>query len=164
MPKLSKQEIINLYKKPYSMGPMEIWKQGDYFNSIATIKKYIREAKASGEITEEDEEAFRKKEEVQEKEKRERYETLKSLVLPKILAAKPKTEIVREIQVEANIKTKTTEIGKLIEQLIQEGTLGQEEYQRIIKTIRENAAKKVHLTSQKRKETRSNETDKELEI
>ena len=70
----------------------------------------------------------------------------------------------REIQVEANIKTNTTEIGKLIEQLIQEGTLGQEEYQRIIKTIRENAAKKVHLTSQKRKETRSNETDKELEI
>ncbi len=164
MPKLSKQEIIKLYKKPFSMDPTEIWKQGDYFNSIITIRKYIKEAKVSGEITEEDEEVFRKKEERKEIEKREKNEKLKSLVLHKILKAETREDIVKEIKDEANIKTNTTEIGNLIEQLIQEGILTQEEYQKILKTIRENAGKKMRLMNQKRRESRRNETNRELEI
>ena len=56
MAKLSREEIINLYKKPKSMTPMEIWRHSGYFNSITTIRKYIKEAIESGEVTNEDEE------------------------------------------------------------------------------------------------------------
>lgn len=159
MPKLSKEEIIKLYKKPFSMDYGEIWRQGDYFNSIITIKRYIQEATQSGEITEEDLEVFRKRKEIKENKKRETEENLKSLIYHKILEFKTRKEIVIEIKDETGIETNTTTVGKLIEQLIQEGTLKKEEYEKILKKIRENASKKTKLTNHKRRQARKRETE-----
>ena len=159
MPKLSKEEIIKLYKKPFSMDYEEIWRQGDYFNSIITIKRYIQEATQLGEITEEDLEVFRKRKEIKENQKRETAENLKSLIYHKILEFKTRKEIVREIKDETGIETNTTTVGKLIEQLIQEGTLKKEEYEKILKKIRENAGKKTKLTNHKRRQARKRETE-----
>ena len=57
------------------------------------------------------------------------------------------------------IETNTTTVGKLIEQLIQEGTLKKEEYEKILKKIRENAGKKTKLTNHKRRQARKRETE-----
>ena len=84
MPKLSKEEIIKLYKKPNSMTPMEIWKQGDYFTSITTIRKYIKEAIELGQITAEDEEIFRQRKIVEIEQKENRKALLKDLILQEL--------------------------------------------------------------------------------
>ncbi len=151
MPKLSKQEIIRLYKKPYSMNPTEIWKYSGYFNSIITIKKYIREAIYTGEITNEDEAVFKKRSETIQREKEERKEKLKSIVLEKILTNKSRKEIAEEIEQELGIKTNTTEIGSLIESLIQENKLTKEQYKEILFKVRQNAVKKNALINQAKK-------------
>lgn len=154
MPKLNKQEIIRLYKKPSSMEPMEIWKYSGYFNSIATIKKYIKEAISTGEITNEDEAVFIKRNEIRQKEKEERKETLKSIVLKKILTCKSRKEIAEEIEQELGIKTNTTEVGSLIESLIQENRLTKEQYEEILVQVRQNAVKKKVLINQAKKEAK----------
>lgn len=154
MPKLSKQEIIELYKKPSSMEPMEIWRYSGYFNSITTIRKYIKEAIDTGEITDEDEAVFRKREETKQKEKEERKEELKSIVLKKILTGKSRKEIAEEIGQELGIKTNTTEIGSLIESLIQEKQLTKEQYEEILVKVRQNAVKKTALINQAKKESK----------
>lgn len=154
MAKLSKQGIIELYKKPSSMGPMEIWRYSGYFSSISTIRKYIKEAIETGEITEEDEAVFRKREEEKQKEKEERKEELKSIVLRKILTGKPRKEIAEEIEQETGIKTNTAEIGNIIEILIQENQLTPEQYGEILAKVRQNAVKKTALKNQAKRKTK----------
>lgn len=154
MAKLSKQEIIELYKKPSSMEPMEIWRYSGYFNSITTIRKYIKEAIDTGEITDEDEAVFRKREETKQKEKEERKEELKSIVLKKILTGKSRKEIAEEIEQETGIKTNTAEIGNIIEILIQENKLTPEQYGEILAKVRQNAVKKTALKNQAKRKTK----------
>ena len=151
MPKLTKQEIIELYKIPNSMTPMEIWRRSDYFNSISTIKKYISEAIDSGEITDEDIEAFRKREVTEGQKKEKRQAELKALVLKKILMAKSRGQIVQEIRDETGIETNTAEVGKLIKNLIAERKISQEEYEKILIRIRQEATRKTVLKNQGRK-------------
>lgn len=151
MPKLTKQEIIELYKIPNSMTPMEIWRRSDYFNSISTIKKYISEAIDSGEITDEDIEAFRKREVTEGQKKEKRQAELKALVLKKILMAKTRGQIVQEIRDETGIETNTAEVGKLIKNLIAERKISQEEYEKILIRIRQEATRKTVLKNQGRK-------------
>ena len=152
MPKLSKEEIIRLYKKPFSMGINEISRESGYFNSPFLIKKIIQEGLDSGIITEEDQEVFSKREELREKQKRETKENLKSLVHHKILKAKTREEIVREIKAETDIEINTAVVGNLIKQLIQEGILKKEEYEKILKTIRKNATRKTKLKNDRKRE------------
>ena len=153
MSKLSKEEIISLYRKPYSMTPMEIWKHSNYFNSIATIRRYIQEAIATGEITDEDEDVFRRREEIEKEKKEKRKLQLKTLVLKKVLMCKSRMQISQEIEDETGIETNITEIGKIIEELIQESQLTQEKYKEVLWAIRQNAAKKTALKKQaKRKQ------------
>ena len=151
MPKLSRQEIIDLYKKPNSMTPMEIWKHSDYLNSISTIRKYIKEAIELGEITDKDEEVFRQKKELEEQEKAERKAQLKALILRKIRMNQSRKEIVEAIEGETKLKTNTTEVGKLIEELLQEKQLTEEEYKSILTEVRQKAAKKALLANQSNK-------------
>ena len=151
MPKLTKQEIIELYKIPNSMTPMEIWRRSDYFNSISTIKKYISEAIDSGEITDEDIEAFRKREVTEGQKKEKRQAELKALVLKKNLMAKTRGQIVQEIRDETGIETNTAEVGKLIKNLIEERKISQEEYEKILIRIRQEATRKTVLKNQGRK-------------
>ena len=151
MPKLSRQEIIDLYKKPNSMTPMEIWKHSDYLNSISTIREYIKEAIELGEITDKDEEVFRQKKELEEQEKAERKAQLKALILRKIRMNQSRKEIVEAIEGETKLKTNTTEVGKLIEELLQEKQLTEEEYKSILTEVRQKAAKKALLTNQSNK-------------
>ena len=151
MPKLTKQEIIELYKIPNSMTPMEIWRRSDYFNSISTIKKYISEAIDSGEITDEDIEAFRKREVTEGQKKEKRQAELKALVLKKILMAQSRGQIVQEIRDETGIETNTAEVGKLIKNLIAERKISQEEYEKILIRIRQEATRKTVLKNQGRK-------------
>ena len=148
MAKLSREEIINLYKKPKSMTPMEIWRHSGYFNSITTIRKYIKEAIESGEVTNEDEEVFRQKKEIEKQEKEKRKTQLKAIILKKIRMNKSRKEIVQEIECETGWKISTTEVGTMIEQLIQEKQLTEEEYKGVLTEVRKNAIKKVALTKQ----------------
>lgn len=152
MSKLSKKQIIELYKRPSSMSPEEICKYSGYFNSIVTIKRYIQEAIELGEITDEDIEVFRKREEMKRKEKENRKAELKSLVLKKILMYKTRNEIVQEVKIETGIETNTAEIGNLIEILIRENQITEEKYKEIVNTIRQNAIKKTALKNIKRKQ------------
>ena len=40
---ISKEEVIRLYKKPFSMVPREICKHFGYFISEATVRNYIKQ-------------------------------------------------------------------------------------------------------------------------
>lgn len=152
MSKLSKKQIIELYKRPSSMSPEEICKYSGYFNSIVTIKRYIQEAIELGEITDEDIEVFRKREIMKQQKKEIRKAELKSLVLKKILMYKTRNEIVQEIKNETGMETNTSEVGNLIELLIRENQLTEEKYKEIVTIIRKNAVQKKLIKNKAEKQ------------
>ncbi len=57
---ISKEEVIRLYKKPFSMFPREICKHFGYFISEATVRNYIKQGIKTCEITKEDVELLKK--------------------------------------------------------------------------------------------------------
>ena len=146
MPKFSKETIIGLYKRPNSLNAMEIWAKSDYFTSITKIRAVIKEAIASGEITEEDEAVFKERKKAEEREKEDRNKKLKSIILREFLTGKPRRQIAEEIEKETGIKTNATEIGKLIEDLRQTGYITEEAYKESLRRVRKNAVKKSSST------------------
>lgn len=146
MPKFSKETIIGLYKRPNSLNAMEIWAKSDYFTSITKIRAVIKEAIASGEITEEDEAVFEERKKAEEREKEDRNKKLKSIILREFLTGKPRRQIAEEIEKETGIKTNATEIGKLIEDLRQTGYITEEAYKESLRRVRKNAVKKSSST------------------
>ena len=146
MPKFSKETIIGLYKRPNSLNAMEIWAKSDYFTSISKIRDDIKNAIASGEITEEDEAVFEERKKAEERKKEDRKKKLKSIILREFLTGKPRRQIAEEIEKETGIKTNATEVGKLIEDLRQTGCITEEAYKESLRRVRKNAVKKSSLT------------------
>lgn len=146
MPKFSKETIIELYKRPNSLSAMEIWAKSDYFTSISKIREVIKDAIASGEITEEDEAVFEERKKAEKQKKEDREKKLKSIILREFLTGKPRRQIAEEIKEETGIKTNATELGKLIENLRQTGYITKEAYEESLRRVRKNAVKKSNLT------------------
>ena len=162
MPKFSKETIIGLYKRPNSLNAMEIWAKSDYFTSITKIRAVIKEAIASGEITEEDEAVFEERKKAEEREKEDRNKKLKSIILREFLTGKPRRQIAEEIEKETGIKTNATEIGKLIEDLRQTGYITEEAYKESLRRVRKNAVKKSSSTIEVKRQRQKQEKGLEL--
>lgn len=166
MAKLSKDEIIRLYKKPHSMTVEQIHKYSGYFNSIYTIKKYIKEAKDTGEITEEDEEIFENKLKEQENKKAKKENLLESLTLKKALECKTLEEIVKEIKDETGIITNMTKISSIRKELLRRNKISIEDSEMIKRKILLRAAKRRSKTNQDKinKKQSKKQQNKEQEI
>ena len=130
---------------------MEIWKQGDYFTSITTIRKYIKEAIELGQITAEDEEIFRQRKIVEIEQKENRKALLKDLILQELKTRNlSRAEMAKTIEEKTGIKTNSSEIAKLIEELITEGQLSQKEYKAILVNVRQRAIQKRETVKKKK--------------
>lgn len=162
MPKFSKETIIGLYKRPNSLNAMEIWAKSDYFTSITKIRAVIKEAIASGEITEEDEAVFEERKKAEEREKEDRNKKLKSIILTNFSTGISRREIAEKIEKETGIKTNATEIGKLIEDLRQTGYITEEAYKESLRRVRENAVKKSISTLEAKRRKQKQEKGLEL--
>lgn len=154
MAKLSREEIINLYKIPNSMTPMEIWKHSDYFTSISHIRKCIQDAINSGEITEEDQEVFQERKREEEHRKQEEKEFLTNIGIRKLLECKSKRQIIEEISQEYGKSISTSKLGEYFNDAITNGILTQEQYDEAINKILEQAAKKRSKNSKQKGQDR----------
>ena len=152
MSRLKKEEIIRLYKIPISMDSKAIWKYSDFFTSITTINKYIKEGRKQGIITPEDDMVF----EQRKKEMQEKADKAKSILykqaLKKLLELKSQEQIAKEIDQEFHIKISPPSIAKMHQLAIKNGALSQARYERIKKLIMSNA---MIESSKKRKEIQS---------
>lgn len=160
--KLKKEEIVELYKRPNSMAPMDIWRHSGYFTSITFIKNCITKAIDSGEISREDIEVFEERNRQKEEKKANEKQQMKEIIVEMLRKYSTREEIAQEILKRMNIRTNTTEIGTLIKQIIADETISADEYKNIVETIRENAAKKMKETIRKKKEARNREEEPEL--
>ena len=132
MPRLKKEEVIELYKRPHSMDVDEIWRYSGFFTSKAMINRYINQGREDGTITEEDDEIFRKRKEAENKENKKNEEKLLKIVLEKFLNCKTQREIVQEIKTELGITITEGKLRKILNEIVTQGILSQEQYDAII--------------------------------
>lgn len=144
MAKLTEEEIIDFYKVAL-LSETEIQVKSGYFTSTYQIKKVLEKARKSGEITPEDdlknqEEQQRKKAEKQI-QKQEMNRKIKPIVVEKYKSGKSVEMIAAEIRDEYDIKCSATTIYKMLKEIVSEGLLTQEEYDKKVTEHRETAAK-----------------------
>lgn len=152
MAKLSKEEIIRLYKIPNSLTYEEIARSSGFFTSVVTVRKCVKEAIEEGIITEDDEKVFeqRKLEKQKEKEKKDKIIYIASI--NKFREIKTREKIRKEIEQEYAINTSTTQIGTMLIKAIDDGVIEKEEYDNIINKIRKNAQSKRNLEKKEEQE------------
>ena len=149
MARLKKEEVIQLYKIPNSMDAKEICRYSGFFTSVAVINKYLNEARASGIITPEDDNVFKKRQSEKEEETYERNSIVYEQSLKKLFEFKSKETIANEIGEEFHIKVSDREIRKMYLLAIERGILTKERYEEIIHQIRMNS---IRETNKKKKQ------------
>ena len=149
MKRLEKGEVIGLYKIPNSMTAKEIYRFANFFTSLPTIKKYIREGIEEGEIKPEDIKALEEKEIAKQKEKQKDDKILRASVIKYVLTGSTRRDIIEKIYEEFHIKIYSKVIKRIIEDEISQNTLTKQQYDEIITLARRS---KKMQTSQNIKE------------
>ena len=98
MAKLSREEVIDLYKIPNSLSIEEIYKYCGYFLCPATIKRYIEYGRKNNLITQEDEIALEEKLQARENLKTEQEKLLMDIILREFMENKSFIRISSQLQ------------------------------------------------------------------
>ncbi len=162
MPRLKKEEVIKLYKRPYSMTPEEICKYADYFISNPTVKKYIKEGIESGKISEDDISAINEKQMAIQKEKLEQESFLKETVLKYVLTGKTRRQIIEELRDKLDINITPKKLQAIINEKKSQDELFKKQYDEILKVTRHQAGIKSRQTYKEKNQSQKEEQGLEL--
>ncbi len=161
MPRLKKEEVIKLYKRPYSMTPEEICKYADYFISTPTVKKYIKEGIESGKISEDDISAINEKQMAIQKEKLEQESFLKETVLKYVLTGKTRRQIIEELRDKLDINITPKKLQAIINEKKSQDELFKKQYDEILKVTRHQAGIKSRQTYKEKNQSQKEEQESE---
>ena len=129
---ISKEEVIRLYKKPFSMFPREICKHFGYFISEATVRNYIKQGIKTCEITKEDLEALEERKKQIKEEKNKRNEYLEEIALQKFLEGKTRSQIIKEFEEEYGIIISNNMLTIFFKEAIKNGKITKTKYESIV--------------------------------
>ena len=159
MPRLKKEEVIKLSKRPYSMTPREICKHAGYFISIPTVKKYIKEGIECGKINKDDIDALNEK--AIQKEKLEQESFLKETVLKYVLTGKTRRQIIEELRDKLDINITPKKLQAIINEKKSQDELFKKQYDEILKVTRHQAGIKSRQTYKEKNQSQKEEQESE---